>query len=254
MNPLREKLEKCKVLKGTVISLTDPSICEIIGNAGFDCVWIDTEHTYMSYKDVLCHLNGARSVNLPSLVRLPQNDLTATKKILEMGPDGVIFPMVKSYENFEELMKMTLYPPKGTRGFGPIRAIGYCPANSKDYVENKSLEICRFVQIETVSMIDDLEKIAQSPYVDGFVFGPCDLSGSVGEMLNTYGDATIKQVKRAIEILKKYNKKVGVACGSDDKALNFWCNMGLDMIFAGGDWIFVFDHAKKTLDTLYSFE
>ena len=149
-------------------------------------------------------------------------------------------------------MSMTLYPPKGTRGFGPMRAIGYCPANSKDYVENKSLQMCRFVQIESVSMIDDLEKIAANPYVDGFVFGPNDLSGSVGEMLNTFGDATVSQVKRALEILKRHNKKVGLACGCDEKKLRFWLDMGLDMIFAGGDWIFVYSYAKNTLDLLKS--
>lgn len=252
MNLLRRKMEENKLMKGTLVSLTDPCLCEIMGNVGYDCVWIDTEHTYMSYKEVLCHLNAARSANIASLVRLPQNDLTATKKILEMGPDGVIFPMVRSFEEFEELMSMTLYPPKGTRGFGPMRAIGYCPANSKDYVENKSLQMCRFVQIESVSMIDDLEKIAANPYVDGFVFGPNDLSGSVGEMLNTFGDATVSQVKRALEILKRHNKKVGLACGCDEKKLRFWLDMGLDMIFAGGDWIFVYSYAKNTLDLLKS--
>lgn len=252
MNFLRKKLEENKFLKGTNVNLSDPCLCELIGNVGYDCVWIDMEHTYVSYKDVFCHLNASRSANIASLVRLPQNDLTATKKVLEMGPDGVIFPMVRSFEEFEALMCMTLYPPRGTRGFGPMRAVGYCADDSKDYVENKSLEMCRFVQIESASMIDDLEKIAQNPYVDGFVFGPNDLSGSVGDMLNVFGDATVSAAKRAIEILKKYNKRVGVACGCDEKSLRFWRDLGVDMIFAGGDWIFIYGMAKKTLDILSS--
>ncbi len=254
MNLLRKKMEENKLLKGTVLSLTDPCLCEIMGHVGLDCAWIDMEHTYMSYKDVLCHLNAARSVNIASLVRLPQHDLTATKKVLEMGPDGVIFPMVKSFEEFEELISMTLYPPRGTRGYGPIRAIDYNVAKAKDYVYNKSLEMCRFVQIESVSMIDDLEKIASNPYVDGFVFGPNDLSGSAGDMLNTFGDATVSQVKRAIEILKKHNKRVGVACGCEPEKLRFWHDLGLDMVFAGGDWIFLYGMAKSTADILKSLE
>ena len=94
MNKLRERLNKKEKILGSIVSLTDPCLCEIMGNAGFDCVWIDTEHTYMSYKEVLCHLNAARSASIPAVVRLPQDDLTATKKILEMGPEGIIFPMV----------------------------------------------------------------------------------------------------------------------------------------------------------------
>ena len=78
MNALRSKIENGQKILGTLVSLTDPCLCEIMGNIGYDCVWIDTEHTYMSLKDVLCHLNAARSANIPSVVCLPQNDLTAT--------------------------------------------------------------------------------------------------------------------------------------------------------------------------------
>ena len=88
MNSLREKMNGESMIRGTLVSLCDPSLCEIMGNAGYNCVWIDTEHTYMSERDVLCHLNAARASGIASVVRLPQNDLTATKKILEMGPDG----------------------------------------------------------------------------------------------------------------------------------------------------------------------
>ena len=127
MNLLRERMQN-GMIRGTLVSLSDPALCEIMGNAGYDCVWIDTEHTYMTERDVLCHLNAARAANIASVVRVPQNDLTATKKVLEMGPDGIIFPMVRSKREMDALLEMTLYPPHGTRGFGPLRAIGYYPA------------------------------------------------------------------------------------------------------------------------------
>lgn len=254
MNLLREKIKNNEKILGTLVCLTDPCLCEIIGNVGFDCVWIDTEHTYMSYKDVLCHLNGARSSGIATVVRLPQNDLTSTKKILEMGPDGVIFPMVRSLEEFNSLMEMTLYPPHGTRGFGPMRAIDYCAGKAVDYVKRDSLELCRFVQIESVSMIDELEEIAKNPFVDGFIFGPNDLSGSAGEFLNVYGDKTVGEIKRAIEILKRHNKRIGVACGYGRETLEFWSKFGFDTVFAGGDWNFIYDQARSTLDLMKSIE
>ena len=251
MNTLREKLKTQKIA-GTLVCLSDPCLCEIMGNIGYDCVWIDMEHTYVSYKEVLCHLNATRSANISSVIRLPQNDLTATKKILEMGADGIIFPMVRSEEEFDELMKMTLYPPLGSRGFGPMRAIGYNAANAGDYVTRDCFDLCRFVQIEHVDMIDSLEKIAQSPYVDGFIFGPNDLSGSLGELLNVFGEATVLQIKRAVEILRRNGKYVGVACGYDEKTLEFWSSFGFDMIFAGADWNFVYSHGKTVFDAIKS--
>ena len=254
MNLLRQKIANKTFIKGTLVSLTDPCLCEIVGNVGFDCVWIDTEHTYMSYKDVLCHLNAARSSGIASLVRLPQNDLTSTKKILEMGPDAILFPMVRSYEEFRTLMDMTLYPPLGSRGFGPMRAIDYCPAKSREYVNDKQLDLVRLVQIESKDMIDELEKIALDPYVDGFIFGPNDLSGSVGEMLNVFGEKTVSEVKRAVEILKRNGKLVGLACGFKSEEVRFWRDLEIDMIFAGGDWTFLYHTAEATLNMLNSLD
>ena len=249
MKSLREKLKTQKIA-GTLVCLSDPCICEIIGNIGYDCVWIDLEHTYISYKEALCHLNAARSAGISSVVRLPQNDLTATKKILEMGADGVIFPMVRSLQEFNSLIETTLYPPLGTRGFGPMRAIGYDSDKAKRYVFEDNFDMCRLVQIEHINMIDELEEIAKNPYVDGFIFGPNDLSGSLGEMLDVFGDATVSQIKRAIGILRRNNKYVGIACGFNEPTLKYWMELGFDMVFAGADWNFICECGKKTFETI----
>ena len=250
MNLLREKIERREKILGTLVSLTDPCLCEIMGNIGYDCVWIDTEHTYMSHKDVLCHLNAARSVNIPAVVRLPQNDLTATKRVLEMGPDGVIFPMVKSFKELEELIEMTLYPPHGTRGFGPLRASGYGSMDAKEYVKDKSFDLCRFVQIEHIDMINSLDEIVKIPYVDGFIFGPNDLSGSLGDFLNVFGEKTFSEIKRATDILKNYGKYIGLAGGMSPTDIKAWSKLDLDMLFAGADWCFVYNQGKETLETM----
>jgi 2-dehydro-3-deoxyglucarate aldolase/4-hydroxy-2-oxoheptanedioate aldolase len=160
--------------------------------------------------------------------------------------------MVRSLEEFNSLMETTLYPPYGTRGFGPMRAIDYCSGKALDYVKRDSLDICRFVQIESVSMIDELEEIAKNPFVDGFIFGPNDLSGSAGDFLNVFGEKTANEIKRAVEILKKNGKRIGVACGYSRETLEFWSKFGFDTFFAGGDWNFIYDTAKSTLELMKS--
>ena len=250
MNTLREKLERKEKILGTLVSLTDPCLCEIMGNVGYDAVWIDTEHTYMSKKDVLCHLNAAHSAGIASLVRLPQNDLTATKQILEMGPDGVIFPMVRSAKEARELLSMTLYPPHGTRGFGPLRAIGYGALDAKEYVTRDSFDMLRLMQIEDIKMIEELEKILEIPYIDGFIFGPNDLSGSLGEFLNVFGDTTMSVIKATAERLMASGKYVGLAGGATDFEIETWSALGLNMLFLGADWSFVFGGARTTLQKM----
>lgn len=250
MNLLRDKFEKKKKVNGTLVSLTDPCLCEIMGNVGYDAVWIDMEHTYMSCRDVLCHLNASRSTGIASVVRVPQNDLTITKKILEMEPDGIIFPMVRSYEEAKGIIDMTLYPPYGSRGFGPMRAIGYGANNVKEYVTKKGFDLCIFIQIEHIDFINELDKIAEIPHLDGFIFGPNDLSASVNDFLNVFDDATVTQIKRAIDIIKKHNKIVGLAGGMDEATIKFWSSFDLDIMFSGADWNFVYAGGCEVLERL----
>lgn len=251
MKSLKQKVQSKEKMRVVIVSLTDPCLCEIIGNAGFDCVWIDMEHTYMTCRDVLCHLNAARSVGVASLVRVPQDDLTITKKVLEMGPEGIIFPMVRSAEEAKRLIDMTLYPPHGARGFGPMRAIRYGADDVGEYVNKGNFDICKFMQIEHIDFIDELEKIVQIPYVDGFIFGPNDLSGSLGEKFDVFSEKNISQIRRAVEILNKHNKYFGIACGMDEAVIEFWSKFEPHMLIAGADWNFIY---KAGCDTFKSLE
>jgi 2-dehydro-3-deoxyglucarate aldolase/4-hydroxy-2-oxoheptanedioate aldolase len=247
MNSLKEKVKAKERVIGTLVSLADPAMCEIMGNAGYDCIWVDTEHTYMSYKDVLCHLNAAKSVGCSAIVRLPENDPVSTKKILDMGPDGIIFPMIKSKEHADALISSTLYPPLGTRGFGPLRAIGYGKDSAKEYVDERNFDLCRFVQIEHIDMINELSEIVKNPYIDGFIFGPNDLSASLDEFLMVFEEKTMSKIKEAIKILKDNGKYVGVAVGGSQKEIEVWSSLGFDMLFFGSDWTYLYSTAKEKL-------
>ncbi len=247
MNKLKERIKNGDKLCGTLVSLTDPSLCELLGYIGYDYIWIDMEHTCISCKDALCHLNAAKSTGTPAIIRVPQDDLTMTKKIVDMGPDGIIFPMVRSYEEAKRLIEMTLYPPLGTRGFGPLRALGYGVKDANEFTEKESLDLCRFIQIEHIDFINDLERIVEIPYIDGFIFGPNDLSGSIGEIGRVFEDNTMKLIEKAIKILRAHGKYIGLAGGHSPETLRRWTELGIDMLTAGSDWTMLNDRATAVL-------
>jgi 4-hydroxy-2-oxoheptanedioate aldolase len=251
MNILKEKIKKKMRICGTHVHLSDPSICEIMGNVGFDYIWIDMEHTYIDYKTLFVHLNAAKAAGVPAVVRVPQDDLTATKKVLEMGVDGIIFPMIKNAEQANRLIGYTLYPPVGTRGFGPMRAIRYGLDDVNEYIHHSSLDICRFIQIENIEAVDHLPEIIQNTYIDGYIFGPYDLSGSVGELGNITGEKTINLIKKSIEILEPTGKAIGLSTGDTDiRMLKFWNDMGIHMISAGIDYGYILSGSMETLRKL----
>lgn len=250
MNLLKQKIQSKQKIVGTIVSLSDPCICDIIATQPYDYVWIDMEHSHISYKDLLTHLHAAQASKMPAIVRVPQDDLTATKKVLETGIDGIIFPMARTVEDVRRWISYTLYPPHGTRGFGPIRAIRYGADDAIEYVEKSSLEICRFVQIEHIDLINELEEVAKEPFLDGFILGPNDLSGSMGKLGHVFDDDVAEQIKKAISIARKHGKMIGLAGGFDEKTLKYWSQFDLDMITAGSDWNFLYLQAKNTLERL----
>ena len=98
MNKLKEKLHNNEVCLGTHVSLNDPVITELMGNVGFDYLWIDTEHTAIDLNCLQQHLIAARAACVSAIVRVPCVDQVRVKPILEMGPDGIVFPQVNSYQ------------------------------------------------------------------------------------------------------------------------------------------------------------
>ena len=60
------------------VQLSDISIARIAALAGYDFVWVDTAHSYMSYETLLGHIMAIKAEGVPVIVRAHQNDLTET--------------------------------------------------------------------------------------------------------------------------------------------------------------------------------
>ena len=248
---LKEKIKAKMPICGTHVQLADASVCEIFGQLGYDYIWLDAEHSTLSYQEILHGLNAANLRGTPVIVRVPQDDLTFTKKVLEMGPDGIIFPMVNTKEEADRLIGYTLYPPYGTRGCGPHRAVRYGDIDLEEYVTQGHLDICRFIQIESRTAIENLEEIVKNPYIDGFVFGPVDLSGSLGCLTHVMDGATKEWMEKAIKILKAHGKYIGISFfDTSVDTIRYWHDMGIDMISVGSDCGYLYAEGKKALANL----
>lgn len=243
---LKDRIKNKEKLIGMYVQLADISIARIAGLAGYDFIWVDTEHSYMSNETLLGHIMALRTTGTPIIVRAPQDDLTATKKILEMGVDGIIFPMVRSAEEANRVIASTLYPPYGDRGFGPMNAIDYGLKDPFEFTKNNHTNLCRFIQIEHKSTIEELDEIMKNPYIDGYVFGPNDLSGSYG-MLGEYMSDTITDViRQTVDKLHDNGKYVAIASGGySDAIVQHWHDLGADMLSAGADFDFIRDGAVR---------
>jgi 4-hydroxy-2-oxoheptanedioate aldolase len=251
MSLLKQKLLSGKLLIGTHVNLNDLVISEIMGGLGFDFLWIDTEHTAIDYQCLLGHLVASKASGTPAIVRVPWNNAVFVKRVLEMGPAGIVFPMINTAEEAEAAMQCCIYPPIGNRGFGPNRAIRYGIDDVGKYINSDSLEICRFVQVETKEAVSNLDEIARNPYIDAFIIGPYDLSGSVGQLGNVMKGETDRLIDIAIEKAHKAGKPIGVSTGDNDYAiLKHWLDKGIDIISTGTEYLGIIQGARTSLNNI----
>ena len=251
-NVIREALAAGKRLLGTHINLTDHRVAEMVGAIGFDYIWIDMEHISTDFKAMEMHLIGAKASGTPCMVRVTWNDIPNIKRVLEAGPDAIVVPMVNSVEEARRAIDTCIYPPEGKRGFGPCRAVRYGLDNINDYIDHKSKELCRFLQVETKDAVEAMDEICTIPYVDGFIIGPMDLSGSVGELGHALeGKETNRLIELAVQKAHAHGKPIGLSTGADNYTeLSHWMSKGIDFISASTDMWSILKGAQTLLGTM----
>lgn len=248
---MKEKIRNGEKTVGMHVNLNDVAVGKIVGLAGYDFIWIDMEHSYLTLENLLADIYAIKAGGTDVIVRVPQHDLTYTKKVIEMGVDGIIFPMVRSAAEAKELVDMTLYPPLGTRGFGPMNAIDFGYRDVDGYIAAQLDNLCRFIQIEHIDAVNCLDELLKIETIDGFIIGPKDLSGSIGELNHDRGPHTEALIKKVVEKVKTAGKYVGVSYGIyDDATITYFHNMGIDMISAGTDYTYIQQLAVETRKNL----
>jgi 4-hydroxy-2-oxoheptanedioate aldolase len=157
-----------------------PAAVELAGIAGFDYVFIDLEHTTISLGELEHLVRAAELRELATIVRVPDNDASIVRRVLEIGVDCVKIPHVTSAEAARAAVRHARFPPEGTRGTaGFVRSAGY-RASWPKWLDDANRRTCVDVMIEDVEALDRVDEILAVPGVDVVSFGQYDYSVSMG--------------------------------------------------------------------------
>src|SRR5262245_19458232 len=190
---------------------------ETMAHQGWDSLTIDLQHGVVDYQAAVATLRAISSPPTVPVVRVPWLEPGILMKMLDAGAYGVICPMVNTREDAQRLVAYTHYAPRGTRSFGPIRALLYGGA---DYPQHANDTIVTFAMIETAQALDNLDSILSVEGLDAVYIGPSDLSLALG--CRPVFDDVDPPVKQAIEHIlaraKAHNVRAGVHNGVPDIA------------------------------------
>lgn len=251
---IKQKFKDNEVSIGSWMSMGHVSIAEIIAEAGFDWVVVETEHTAIDVSEVLRLLIAIEGRGVVPLVRLAWNDPIQAKAVMDSGAAGVIVPMVNTKEEAELAVKSVKYPPEGFRGVGLARAQGY-GIRFDEYMECANRDGLLMLQIEHIDAVNNIEEILSVPGIDGTYIGPYDLSCSMG-LAGQLNHPDVEEAKtRVLEATKAHGLAPGIhlvhpQAARDELARHV--EQGFRFIALGTDILFLGDTAREMHDSARS--
>ena len=181
---------------------------ETMAHQGWDSLTIDLQHGVVDYQTMVTMLQAISTTPTVPVVRVPWLEPGILMKALDAGAYGVICPMVNSRDDAAKLVAWTHYAPRGTRSFGPVRALLYGGA---DYPQHANDTIVTFAMIETAAALDHLDEILSVEGLDAIYIGPSDLSLALG--CKPVFDDVDPKVAQAIDHIVARARAHGVQAG-----------------------------------------
>jgi 2-keto-3-deoxy-L-rhamnonate aldolase RhmA len=239
------RLRAGETLLGSIIALPCAEVAELFSRAGFDWLFIDTEHAPL---DPLAAQGLLQAARCPCLVRVPAGEEAVIKKALDIGAAGVVVPQVNSAEDAERIVRYCRYPPRGSRGVGIVRAQGY-GMDFTEYVAGANDSIIVMLQIEHVEAVKNIESIVRVPGVDALMIGPYDLSGTMGKL----GQVNDPEVEQAIETVRLACAAAGMRLAifaSTAEGMKPYLRKGYTLPIAGMDLMLLATAARGIVQAL----
>jgi len=161
---------------------------EIAKLMGISSIVVELEHGTFDLGTLDQFLAVTRALGVRTLAKVIAPTTEAIQQALDFGADAVIIPHLLGIEHAREVTQAAKYPPLGIRSYTGGRVYGYGrPAADAFDKENRRTRC--YAMIETAESLEDVEKIAALPTVDGIFPGPSDLSLSRGRGAYSFSEA-----------------------------------------------------------------
>ncbi|QLC34960.1 aldolase (plasmid) [Halarchaeum sp. CBA1220] len=212
-NSLRATVESDDPAFGVLDNTYSPEVVELLGEFGFDFVWMDLEHGGPSPWDgdaLEELLRAAELTDTELLVRIPEANPAMVRKALDAGVRNLFVSRVSNADEVRTVLEAAHFEydgGPGERGLAGPRAARYGQAS--DYTETEDEEVLVGVTIETEAAVENVEEILSVPEL-GFAFlGPNDLSIALGHP----GERDHPEVEDAVDTVEAAAREHDVTLG-----------------------------------------
>lgn len=232
-NRFKRGLVEGRAQIGLWSSLANPVSIEVLGDAGFDWILVDTEHAPSDLPQVHAQLQALARGSASPIVRPAWNDAVMIKRLLDIGAQTLLIPFVETAEEARHAVAAVRYPPAGIRGVSvATRANGF--GRIPDYFARADAEICVLVQVETTRALAAIPEIAAVPGVDGIFIGPSDLAADMGHLGQPNHPEVTEAISAGIAAIRAGGAAAGILAPVEDMARR-WLAEGCSFVAVGSD-------------------
>ena len=201
-NTAKAKLQRGEQVVGGTVTSPDPDIYCAMANSGFDYLWIEMQHSPLTYQEVARMIWACRGAPAMPFIRVPDSTPGDIQKAMDIGALGIIIPLVDSVEEIRSAVEYTMYPPRGKRSLGNGQ---YGALYGNDYRQTANDNVVIVAMIESPAGVAIADEIAGVPGVDVVFAASTDLGSFSGmrqgqpdyeAMVTTIHDATIGAKRR----------------------------------------------------------
>ena len=171
-NTVKQKLANGEQVIGGTIDTPDPDIYRAMARSGFDFLWIEMQHSPLTYQEVARMIWAGRDLPAIPFIRVPDATEGDIQKAVDIGALGIIVPMVVEVEKVEAAVRFAKYPPVGARSLGGGQ---YGELWGGGYRQTANDNIMIVGMIESPAGVENAEKIAAVPGVDVVFTAATDL-------------------------------------------------------------------------------
>ena len=213
-----------------LVELRQPSVMQLLANAGFDFVLIDTEHGPFGIESIADLSRAARQFGMTPIVRVPDLTYAHITQPLDGGAQGIMLPRVTNAGQVRETIQIMKYPPVGRRG--SVLARGHTDfkgGSVSEMMADANKESMLVVQVETQQAVDNIDEILSVEGVDVALIGPNDLSIALG----VPGKLDDPKLVAAVETMKKACDRHNVFPAihmNDLERGSYWAKNGMRMV------------------------
>ena len=248
MQRFKVKVKSNKSVLGVVLRSAEPAFAELAACIGYDFIWIDMEHSVLSFRDVQLLISVVSGTECVPLVRVASQDPNDIGKALDIGAKIINVPHVDTADEAHRIVKSARYFPEGQRGFSstsPSNRYGMIPTDEA-YMREANDEILVMGQIESETAIQNIDDISKVEGLDILFFGPGDMSQSLGVPGQSKHQKMIDAYTAFQQAVCKSGKMGSTALNNPEKASDYISD-GINILCCGVDSLLMRDAMEARL-------